>query len=92
MHHSYFCDKLWRPEPGDSSVVSGNLVDFGTYEDVITDHERSRQLGLSLDFGPIPEAEYFVRQDRPVPRTLEVSFSAGSEHPAVFDRSRHQGR
>lgn len=74
--------------PETALLFRGDLVDFGSYRDVVTDHDMTRQVGVSLDLGP--SAWKISRRhgaERPTPRSLEVAFGASDLHPADLVRS-----
>lgn len=69
-------------------LFRGDLVDFGSYEDVVTDHDSNRQLTMSLDFGSLNlHANYLEAFDSPPPRTLEVTFGSSLDHTANLVKS-----
>ncbi|SIK10465.1 Uncharacterized conserved protein [Mycobacteroides abscessus subsp. abscessus] len=69
-------------------LFRGDLMDFGSYKDVVTDHDQSRQISLSLDLGqPRIRIERAEGAERPGPRSLEVTFAASADHPADLVRS-----
>jgi hypothetical protein len=63
-------------------------VDFGSYKDVVTDHDIGRQLGMSLDFGSICS---FSGLDVPTPRSMDITFASNSEQTADLCKSSVQG-
>ena len=73
--------------PETALLFRGDLVDFGTYADVVTDHDVTRQLGMYLDFGPVRAVHRVRRLEGSIPRSLEILFAASDEHPAVLTRS-----
>lgn len=76
---------LGAQNPDTALLFRGDLVDFGTYADVITDHDVSRTLSMSLDFGPVSRPRR--QTERTPPRSLEITFAASSDHPADLIKS-----
>jgi predicted ATPase len=74
--------------PETALLFRGDLVDFGSYEEVVTDHDVSRQIAMYLDLGPVWRlASYQHGQNIPTPRALEVTFEASSLHTADLAKS-----
>lgn len=76
-------------------LFRGALVDFGSYSDVITDHDVTRRLGLELDFGPAPKRSTLSRGEDSqalVPQKLSLEFDhvdgqTRVSESAVLDRT-----
>lgn len=71
--------------PETALLFRGSLVDFGSYRDVVTDHDVSRKLAMRLDFGAVYPA--LSGSESHNARSVEVEFGASSEHPAELVRS-----
>jgi hypothetical protein len=75
--------------PQTALLFRGDLVDFGSYGDVVTDHDVGRQIGMYLDLGGVEQV--FHRSDAPPPRSLEVTFACNPDRTADLTKSSVQG-
>jgi AAA ATPase domain/Protein of unknown function (DUF3696) len=68
-------------------LLRGDLMDFGNYEDIVTDHEAAAQIAFYLDLAAPPVHAPPASVERAKPQALEVTFAHSEEHPARLVRS-----
>lgn len=78
---------LGARDPMTALLFRGDLIDFGTYEDVVTDHDVNRNIGMYLDFGPFPASRLRRSQEAFIPRSLEITFASSKDHAADLVKS-----
>jgi hypothetical protein len=69
-------------------LFRGELMDFGSYQDLVTDHQTERDISFYLNLGQ-PEVAHYRRVDRAaaLPRALDLTFSYSASARAVVQRS-----
>ncbi|SOX53699.1 DUF3696 domain-containing protein [Mycobacterium ahvazicum] len=77
---------LGARDPRTALLFRGDLIDFGSYTDVVTDHDSSRQIEMYLDFGP-SGARHRPRGEGANASSLDVTFAHSEEHGADLVRS-----
>ena len=78
---------LQAKNPETALLLRGELVDFGSYSDVVTDHETALNLSFKLDLGLPGFFPGRNHSDRAGPRSLEITFEHSETHPARLVRS-----
>ena len=76
-HQDTHTDEGWR-------IATGDLVDFGAYRDVVTDHDTVRDLNFYIDLGQ-PYNRYFPPEV--APRSLELTFGCSETQTAFLRKS-----
>lgn len=69
-------------------LFRGDLVDFGSYEDIVTDHDADQKIEMTLDFGPIyfPH-DYPNLNDNSIPQIIDLTFGHSLNHTADLIKS-----
>lgn len=66
-------------------LFRGDSVDFGTFRDVVTDHDVDREISMRLDFGAFDRR--WLRGEGRNPRVLELAFRTVDGNTAELSRS-----
>lgn len=79
---------LQARNPRTGLLLRGDLMDFGSYADVVTDHQTARMLSFYLDIeGGREIPNLLERPEVGRPAALEVTFSQGDASPATLHKS-----
>lgn len=71
--------------PETALLFRGSAVDFGSYEDVVTDHDVEREITFQLDFGGSHTRGRSTKEQRPT--GMVMTFGSSDHHPAEVRRS-----
>src|SRR5690349_1044134 len=66
--------------PETALLFRGSAVDFGSYEDVVTDHDVEKEITFQLDFGNSSVRRRSSQENRPT--GMIMTFGKSDHHPA----------
>jgi len=82
---------LEAKNPETALLFKGSSVDFGSYRDIVTDHDESKTISFNLELGP-PGAGLQRREDGPEIGSVDLTFGPSDTHGAVLKKSVVQAR